>query len=569
MQSTHDFNETASDGMPCRYWFNYFNSLSHRYAERPALVAADRSEPLSYAGLVDMATRVAHELGVYGIGAGSRVLVCLPNASAAPILGIALAMLAACDIPVAHGATEQELLWIVRQAGAEFLISDRRLQAPGSSEYPAEAVAPVGLKMLDIRNLSALNSASMARRRPAAVPQALPGSAMDIADLPGKALPSSGTTGLPKVSVYTHRARALAHKLQCDLLPYRPADGERLVLVTPFSHGASLLAWAWWDAGGLVDLLPGMDAGVLAGRIEQGATALFAPPTVLYKLLDFYASSGGRDNGLRHGIKTLFTGTQRLDPKLYQRTSNLFGPVVRVTYGKSECINPICYSQPAQSHLCAAPDHEQKGSCVGQPAAGVEIKILPDDSEQADSAELPAGRAGTVWLRARHMSLGTWQQGRLVPWDGGWHNTSDRGVLDEQGRLWLLGRKGDAVKSGGYLVQLESVEAIAKEAWPHLDCCALPWPSSYWGSIIVLAVARGDAGSSIPMPGPEQIKQAFARHARQMKPRLVLPLPSLPRNAQGKMKRQAALEALRRRYALVDGAYPQAQPLKDNTLDLQ
>ena len=62
---------------------------------------------------------------------------------------------------------------------------------------------------------------------------------------------------------------------------------------------------------------------------------MFAPPTVLTKLVE----------GTRHkridGIKCIFCGTATLQPALHRAASALFGPVIRVTYGKSEMFNPI------------------------------------------------------------------------------------------------------------------------------------------------------------------------------------------------------------------------------------
>ncbi|MCY1263868.1 amino acid adenylation domain protein [compost metagenome] len=185
----------------------------------------------------------------------------------------------------------------------------------------------------------------------------------DISLLPGRVLPTSGTTGKSRLNLYTHEARWQAHRLPCRLLPHRPAPAEPLLLATPFSHGASLLAMAWWHAGGHVVLYPGADAHRMLARTAEGPCSIFAPPTVLRKLLDATPSSASK-------VRVIFTGTQQLDTATYHRARNVFGPVVRVTYGKSECINPICLMQPGQTNATDSGSNPVGQACVGRCRAG-------------------------------------------------------------------------------------------------------------------------------------------------------------------------------------------------------
>ena len=553
--------------MQSDHWFTTFQALAQRHADQPALVAEGLDTPLSFSDLFTLSAHLAAQLQRQGLQAGMPVRVCLPNTAWAPLVQIALAMLGTCDLPVAHSATDAELDWIGEQAGTHWLITDR--PEAGHSHGLAHAHARYAKQRIHPGQLAGfehgLHAALMqARNTPETPLFAIDGITMgdiarlDIARLPGRALPSSGTTGLPKISVYTQQARHLAHRLQCELLPVQPAPGEHMLLLTPFSHGASLLAWAWWSAGGCVNLRPGLETGYVLRALENGLGALFAPPTVLYKLLE----ARHPDQVCR--VRVLFCGTQRLDADLYRRTRAVFGPVVRITYGKSECINPICYSQPETTDAAFLAHPDAQASCVGYPAPGVELRVV-DDAAAEPAAPLPTGVPGTVWLRADHMSQGLWEHGRLRPWPEGWHDTSDRGYLDDAGRLWLLGRKGDAIKTGGYLVQLDAVEAIARAAWPHLDCCALAWPSAHWGAVVVLAWAASESSkaskaseaseASVDL-SPTAVQQAYAGHAKPLWPRATVQVDRLIRNAQGKLQRTAQLQVLMQHHVLQDGAYP-------------
>lgn len=68
---------------------------------------------------------------------------------------------------------------------------------------------------------------------------------------------------------------------------------------------------------------------------------VFAPPTVLAKL----AAAFGEERFA--GVRCVFTGTQPLTPALYRKTRGMFGPVVRITFGRTECVNPITVLEAA------------------------------------------------------------------------------------------------------------------------------------------------------------------------------------------------------------------------------
>lgn len=506
------------------HWLDYWRGLAARHAALPALEADDLGAPLTYADMLALVEQLAQGLAAREVGPGTVAVTRLANDSWAMLVHVALLVRGACEVPLPADTSDAELVRLVAEAGASSVIAT---QVPESG-LPAHVSCACRPQALAAPPADAA-TAEFADK--------------DIASLPGRALPSSGTTGLPRLSVYTHAARWRAHRLQCRLLPHRPGPGEPLLLATPFSHGASLLALAWWHAGGRVVLYPGADAGHMLMRLMAEPCTLFAPPTVMRKLLDAAPA---------HPVpaRLVFTGTQQLDAATYARARALFGPVVRVTYGKSECINPVCFLQPTQTDAVYAGEVPAGQACVGRPAPGVEIQVRDDEGRV-----LPPGAAGHVFLRARHMSAGQWRDARLVPWPEGWHDTSDRGYLDEAGRLWLLGRRGDVVKSGGYLVALEAVDAILRELEPEHDCAALAIPSGYWGAVVV-AVTTGPADRL-----RARLSAGFAAHPRAMRPRLVLAVDRLPRNAQGKLMRPRLLESILASHALQDGAYPELLPV--------
>ena len=74
------------------------------------------------------------------------------------------------------------------------------------------------------------------------------------ADAWGRLIFTSGTTGRPKAIVHAHGGRWTAHLLQRAVLPFTPGEGDRVLLMTPYVHGASLIAAAWLEQGAEVVL---------------------------------------------------------------------------------------------------------------------------------------------------------------------------------------------------------------------------------------------------------------------------------------------------------------------------
>ena len=195
----------------------------------------------------------------------------------------------------------------------------------------------------------------------------------------------------------------------------------------------------------------GLTITAVAARLDGGRVDhIFAPPTVLAKILGVY------DGRRVAGIRTIFCGTAPLLPGLYAKARAVFGPVIRVTYGKSEITNPIATLSPAETDAYYSGAMEEEGVCVGFPGTGVEIETRNEAGEK-----LPRGEVGEIHLRGRHMSSGHFDASGFVPLPpDGFHATGDYGRIDARGRLHLVGRVADVIKSGGYKIHPDEIERV-------------------------------------------------------------------------------------------------------------
>ena len=237
-------------------------------------------------------------------------------------------------------------------------------------------------------------------------------------------------------------------------------------------------------------------------------------------------------------MRCVFTGTQTLTEAGYRRAEAMFGPVVRITYGKTECVNPITVLSPADTAACYDSEPSAEGACLGWPADGVELSIRNDE----------------IWLRARHMADGYIDSAGFHEFEGGWHATGDLGWIDPRGRLWLAGRLADTIKTGGYKVQPEEIEAVLAGVPGCGQIVVAALPSDYWGEVIVAATEHATEGWAA---GAQARAERLSKHKW---PRAYIELPALPRNPQGKISRREVRAAILERYRLVDGPHPKLEP---------
>ena len=498
-------------------WGAIYATLARRFGAGLAVTTPTGEH--CFAEVIGRAAAVAALLRSRGFAPGSPVATVLTNRADAVWGSIGVMMSGAAEASLNPVMTASELTYCLDLIGAKAVIAN---------EKTAAAVRAAGYTPLLIEEIGA-TTADVIDDCPVA------------GDLWGKILFTSGTTGRPKAIVHTHRGRWLANQMLRASLPFMPTPQTRLLLMTPYSHGASLLAGAFLDAGASIHLMNGVDVAHISTLLTSGAVdCMFAPPTVLSKITeglgDFHTSA----------LRVIFTGTSTLSVALYRRTKEIFGPIVRVTYGKTEIFNPITVLEPADTDAAYTAVNGQGSANLGWPVAGVEISIRDEDDKAC-----PVGTAGRIFLRAPHMMSAYIDDAGLHNVDPqDWHESGDVGLLSPRGELQLAGREKDVIKTGGYKLFPQEVEAPLVAGGIAGEVVAIGVPSAYWGQIVVLVAEQ-------PVAGWEQQAAATVETlSRYKRPRAYIAVPQLPRNAQGKVQRPKVLEMIMNDYAVEDGPRP-------------
>ncbi|MDX3809022.1 class I adenylate-forming enzyme family protein [Bosea thiooxidans] len=512
-------NDRAEERLRPINWASEISVLAQRYGERIAV--SDRHGTLTYAELMSRATAIAQALAEHGIGPGQTVATIFRNDRNAVSAMLGVMMAGATEVPLNPALSHGDRQHCCAVARVETILSVAELSDANLGQ---------------LSNLILVDHIEPAQTRWTEDGHIEP-------EAPSRIVFTSGTTGKPKGAVHSHRGRWLANLLLRASLPHRPGANSRILLMTPFSHGTSLMTYAYLCSGASVELRDGVHPESVLPLLEQGVCdSMFAPPTVLAKIVD--AAEGRRITTLR----TIFCGTAVLKPTLYARAREVFGPIIRVTYGKSEIFNPICVMEPDETD-----DWYSRGSgdaCVGWPAPGVEIAI-----HDVDGQPVTGSQTGEVMIRSLHLMAGyrTTQGFQPLRADG-FHDTGDLGYVDEVGRLHLTGRIADVIKSGGYKISPEEIERELGPALGHSEVAVVGIPSEYWGEVVLAAIERP------PDDWQERLSPVLAAMTGYKRPRLFITVEELPRNGIGKIVRSRIREFSLANYTFRDGPHPRLEP---------
>ena len=487
-----------------------------QFGERVAV--SSRAHTLTYAELAAQAETVCAAVIDAAAQPGEPIAIVVRNGPGVVVASYGVMASGAAEFVVDLNLGPDDIAYAMRILGVRRAVVER-------GELPR--VAPLGLDTLVLEDILARPARAVAA--PPFDPQAW-----------GKTIMTSGTTGRPKAIVHRHDRRWIAHELLRAHLPFSPGPSDRVLLMNAYAHGAALLAATWFEHGASVELINGFDVAYADELFARGEiTAVFAPPTVLTKLV-----AGTRHTRIE-GIRCIFCGTATLQPALYRAAAALFGPVIRVTYGKSEMFNPITVLEMDEAAEYYRDHVTLDAMCLGSPAANVEVEIRDESGRTC-----PAGEHGEIYLRSPHMMIGHVDDTgfHALP-EGEFHATGDLGYRDERGRLFLAGRAHDVMKTGGYKIYPEEIERVLPGG-----VVVVGIPSAHWGEVIV-AVAEDD-GADLA----HAVAEATRGLARYKQPRACLAIETIPRSLQGKVQRSRVRELVLARYAMIDGPYPKFDP---------
>jgi malonyl-CoA/methylmalonyl-CoA synthetase len=475
-------------------------------ADRTAIVAPDGA--FTYADLDAASRRVAGALlsGAPDLDQSRVACALAPGfAHAAVLRGIWRA--GGVAVPLGRSHPPAELDYVIRDSGARIVVAD-------------EAAAPV---------LARLALANGARVVPVA--QALAATAADALPHIGSPrraliLYTSGTTARPKGVVSTHQMIGAQIASLVTAWEWSPAD--RLLLALPLHHVHGLINGLGCALAvrAVCEMLPAFDAELVWDRLASGEITVFTGvPTMYHRLAASWEAAPeplrrARSEGVRR-LRLMMSGSAPLPVALLERWRAISGHTLLERYGMTEI--GMALSNPLHG--------PRRPGSVGTPLPGVEVRLVDETG-----APVPDGTPGELEVRGPGVFREYWQRPEETArsFRDGWFRTGDVAVVEE-GAYRLLGRTSvDILKTGGYKVSALEIEETLRQHPAVADCAVVGLDDEAWGQRVVAAV-EWRAGQDAD---PEALREwAGARLAPYKVPRAIRPVPALPRNALGKVRK--------------------------------
>jgi len=334
---------------------------------------------------------------------------------------------------------------------------------------------------------------------------------------------TSGTTGTPKGAKRGAGSGGVGElKAVLDRTPWRAE--EPIVIVAPMFHawGFSQLLFAALLACPIVTRRKFDPEATLALVDEHRATGLAVVPVMFDRIMDLPDEVRNR-----YSCRTLRFATasgSRMRPDVVIKFMDQFGDVIYNNYNATEA-GMIATATPAD--LRAAPD------TAGKPADGTEIRIL-----DADFNELPVGQTGQIFVRSGTLFDG-YTSGTTKDFHEGFMASGDVGYLDENGRLFVVGRDDEMIVSGGENVYPIEVEKTLAAHPAVKEATVLGVDDAQYGQRLVAFVVLDEGASTTPDDLKQHVRDNLANYKV---PRQITVLPELPRGSTGKVVRKELLD---------------------------
>lgn len=494
-----------------------------RYPKKTAII--DGGTRLSYEELNTRVNQLANALTQRGVGKGDRVTMLSKNCWEFIVSSYATAKIGAIFTPMNFMLKTDEIRYLVQDSQPAACIAQTAFVTTMDA-----AIEQSGIETLVNIEIGAGEPSS--EHWQAFDVFSVEASSADPAvlvadDDPLRLMYTSGTESKPKGLL--HSSRSLLAEYVSSIIDGGMSHDDVDLHSLPFYHCAQLDCFVGPDIylGATSVILPGPEpATVLATIAEHSVTKYFAPPTVWISLLGSPAFADANLSTLKKG----YYGASPMPVEvLKQLLHELPGLDFWNFYGQTE-LAPVA---------TILPPHEQithPGS-AGRPVLNLETAVMAEDGTL-----LPQGEVGEIVHRGPHIALGYWNRDELTAdaFKYGWFHSGDLGVFDEEGRLTIVDRVKDMIKTGGENVASREVEETLYEHEAVAEVAVFATPHEKWIETVAAAVVLRE-GYELTA---EQLR-SFARErlATYKVPTVVRFYDALPKNPSGKILKRDLREA--------------------------
>jgi acyl-CoA synthetase (AMP-forming)/AMP-acid ligase II len=507
---------------------DYVLEHAQDHADRTALVDAVTGRRMTYGALDAAITGTTSGLAARGYGRGDVFGIFSPNTLEYPLAFHGAARLGAVTTTVNGLFTADEVATQLRDCGAKCLFTVPALmdkaraaaERAGLREIIVFGEAEGAVPFADV--VGATGTGSTGATDPAREPPSLD----DVVALPY----SSGTTGLPKGVMLTHR-NLVANIAQSAAA--RPMEeGAVVIAVLPFFHiyGISVILNGGLRGGATLVVLPRFDLETFLRAIqEHRASWAYVVPPIALALAKHPAVDNFDLSSLRH----VFSGAAPLGADLARAVTQRLGCRMLQGYGMTE-------TSPT-THINCGPAAEANPGSVGGLTPNTEGRIV----DPATGRDVGTDEPGEIWVRGPQVMKG--YLGRpeataaLIDKDG-WLHTGDIGSVDDEGHFYVVDRLKELIKYKGCPVAPAELEALLLTHPAVADAAVIPSPDAEAGEVPKAFVVMRS-----PVTAEELMAYVAERVAPTKRVRRLDFIDQIPKSPSGKILRRVLVERERAR----------------------
>jgi acyl-CoA synthetase (AMP-forming)/AMP-acid ligase II len=485
----------------------------------PLLVLPQRN--VSYEEVALGASAFARTLASLG-SPGERVAILADNTAvyASAYFGAAAAGWIA--VPLNTTLRAEGLAFMLRDSGAAVLVVEPRFRKVASAALE-DAESPVRTVIGEGEFAQPIISIAEAFAGPASVP-----SSPVSPEAPVAIIYTSGSTGRPRGAVLTHRS--LLANTRSIVQYLRLTHEDRVMVVLPFHYvyGKSLLNTHVAVGGSLIVGTDLYFPNEVVKRMEEDrATGLAGVPSTFAVLVHRSRLPGSPPRTLRYVTQA----GGAMAPELTRRVIEaLPGVEIFVMYGATEASARLTYLEP-----CELPS--RVGS-IGKEIPGVRIRIVREGGTEA-----APGETGEIVAQGENLMLGYWNDPRetaAVLHPDGLH-TGDLAYRDEDGFLYVVGRKKEMIKCGAHRISPKEIEEVLMAHPLVVEAAVIGVPDPVLGEAIRAFVVPKE-GTGDPSLVEELLQHAGRRLPEYKVPGRLELRTELPKNAAGKIQKSVLRE---------------------------
>ncbi|MDE2466805.1 MAG: long-chain fatty acid--CoA ligase [Alphaproteobacteria bacterium] len=425
--------------------------------------------------------------------------------------------------------TPRELVYILNDSAPEILIAEPKYRATLNQVVPQLKQKPqlilIGAEGEAWRSYDDLVS------RADPTPPALRPQETDLCWL----LYTSGTTGLPKGAMLSHRNLMAA--VYNSLSGWDRSKDDVCLFTFPQFHVAGYVMPIYHLQNLPVVLLRNFDTETMLRSIEEfGVTSTAMAPTMIAMLLDDARANQYDLSSLRR----IGYGASSMPVAVLKRARERWPNIDFSTgFGMTELAGNVMFMGP-EDHRRAALDAPQLLRSVGRQLPLARVRVIDDMNR-----DCPPGVPGEIVIKGDQVLTGYWNNPEATQnsFIDGWFRSGDIGEWDENGYLYVVDRKKDMILTGGENVYPREVEEVLYQHPAIAEVAVAGRPDQTWGEAVVAFVVLRDGSQA---SAEELIGFCREQIASYKKPRHVVFIDTLPKNASGKVLKRELRERLMR-----------------------